>query len=214
MDVVLRVEPLISELRKLSSLLTLSNAQYKLGAEDHGRMGARDALIAVINFVSQAIPDGAELALPLNQLLYGLRDLDAGQVVPLLQPKKVTKRPPAPFATGLFRAMAAVLMELYQRAGMAREVAAAKAARDLTNLGYLDHKQKAISAAQVEDWRDKMRVEQRTKNPAGQRYSRTLAELEKRFPAKPLAAAQYLLDALPAIEPPAVPRIPPIPPHI
>jgi hypothetical protein len=48
---------------------------------DQGRAGVRIALVGVINLLSELYPDDQSLARPLNELLYGLVDLDRGKVV-------------------------------------------------------------------------------------------------------------------------------------
>jgi hypothetical protein len=202
----IHVELLIAELLKLSFLLRVSKVQFKPDADDHGRSGARDALIAAIRFISEALPHGTDLVVSLNQLLYALKDLDAGQVVPLLQPAKINNRPAAALATRLFRSMAAVLMELNQQAGLPRREAAERAARELNGLGYRDEAKQRITATQVENWRDNVKAPPAANDQGAQRYSLALEELQKLFPNKPQEAAKFLLDALPGLEAPTIPR--------
>jgi hypothetical protein len=155
----IRVEPLIAEVWKLAFLLRVSKAQFNPDSDDHGRSGVRNALIAVIYFISRVLPDGPDLASSLNELLLALKDLDVGQVVPMVQRANVENRPPTSRSTLLFRAMAAVLMELNQQAGFPRREAAEKAARELNRAGYRDGpKKQRITAAQVEDWRDNVKA--------------------------------------------------------
>jgi hypothetical protein len=203
-----RVEPLIAELRKLSFLLRVSKAQFYPDADDHGRSGVRNALIAVINFISQVLPDGPDLASSLNELLLALKDLDVGQVVPMVQRANIENRPPISLATLLFRAMAAVLMELNQQAGLSRREAAVKAARELNRLGYRDGAKQRITAAQVEDWRDNVKAPQASNDLGAQRYSLSLEELQRQYPGKPQEAFKFVLDVLPGLSTPTIPGKP------
>jgi hypothetical protein len=201
----IRVEPLIAGLVKLSVMLQVSKYQFRPDAADHGRSGVRNALIAAIHLISEALPDRADLIEPLNQLLYALEDLDAGQVVPLLQPAKIMNRPPVALATRLFRSMAAVLMELNQQAGLPRREAAERAARDLNRLGYSDEAKQRITATQVENWRDNVKAPPSANDPGAQRYSFTLRNLQTLFPDKPQEAAKFFLDVLFDLQAPTIP---------
>lgn len=195
---------LLSDLAKLLNLLKVSKDRFRSDADDHGRSAARDALAAVVQFISEASLEGAELALTLHHLLYGLEDLDAGQVVPMLRPAEISNRPPDPLAARLFQAKAAALMELHRQDRLSRKGAARAAARDLNHCGYRDAKQQPITATQVMNWRNKVKAAQLSKDLAAQRYRTCLAELNARFPKRPREAVAFFLDALPRITPPAI----------
>jgi hypothetical protein len=201
----IRMEPLMAALVKLSVMLQVSKYQFRPDAADHGRSGVRNALIAVIDLITEVFPDRADLVSPLNEVLYALEDLDAGRVVPLLQRAKITNRPPTALATRLFRSMAAVLMDLNQQAGLPRRGAAEKAARDLNRLGHRDEAKQRITATQLETWRDHVKAPPSAKDPGAQRYSLVLRYLQRLFPDKPQEAAKFLLDALPDLQAPKIP---------
>jgi hypothetical protein len=74
------VPGLLGEILKLTALLKASQASFDPDAPDHGRSGVKNALIAFQWFVARVCPNGAELVLPINELLYALEDLDISVV--------------------------------------------------------------------------------------------------------------------------------------
>src|SRR3979409_1698211 len=111
-------ELLLREVANLSILLQISRMQFGPDGTDHGRSGVRNALIGIIHFISTVFVDGDDLVSPLNQLLYGLSDLDKGTVIPLLDRAKIDGRPRHSLLTQRMMAVAAVTMELHQKAGL------------------------------------------------------------------------------------------------
>jgi hypothetical protein len=63
----------------------------RLQPEARARVGK--ALVAAIHLISEVYPKEPSFAFPLNDLLYGLFDLDHGKVVPLLRPVKIANSP-------------------------------------------------------------------------------------------------------------------------
>lgn len=199
---------LVGEFAKLATRLKVSKDRFRPDADDHGRSAARDALAAAIEFISEILPEGAELALPLHQVLYGLKDLDAGQVVPLLQRAEISNRPPDPLVARLFEAKAAALMELHRVAGLSRKEAGRAAARDLNRCGYRDAQRQPITGTQVMHWRDRVKAARLSTDLPAQRYRLCLDGLNALFPNKPREAVAFFLDALPRMIPPAIPQNP------
>jgi hypothetical protein len=123
---------------------------------DQGRAAVRIALVGVINLLSELYPDDQSLARPLNELLYGLVDLDRGKVVPLLKPTKVFNSPGNSLANDLFRAIpAAAMTRLVKGGGMNRNDAAREIASRLTKMGYRDSSGNPIAGRQIAKWRER-----------------------------------------------------------
>lgn len=197
---------LLGEVAKLSLLLRISRMQFNPEADDHGRSGVRNALIGIIHFISTVYGDGYELVSPLNQLLYGLKDLDDGRVIPLLEAATINHRPPDARETQRMKAIAAVAMELHVKAGLSRSDAAAQAARDLDKHGCRDEDDQRITGKQVENWR--YRAREGGSGDLARQYSMILIELEKLFPKQPGQALQVLLDTIAELAPSAIPQNP------
>ena len=104
----------------------------------------------MIQLISAMCPNEVSLLLPLNELLYGLYDLDRGKVVALLGPTKVSHSPGIATSDELFRAMAAAAMTcLVERTAMTRAQAAKDVARRLSRMGYKHPSGKEIKPAQI-----------------------------------------------------------------
>lgn len=140
----------------LISGLQYARSIYMPDGPDHGRFSAKAGLAACIQFALRAVPNGIHLAMPLRELLDGLDELDIGLRSPMLRHK--AKRGGHQNRRGIetFRAMAAVLMEIYIWEGKERDEAAKAAAQELNQHGYRDERGNPISATRVEDWRDRV----------------------------------------------------------
>jgi hypothetical protein len=150
-----RSADLQAALRFCSGALRIAAASYDPSRPADARGCVRIALVGVIQLISELCPNEASVLFPLNELLYGLHDLDHGKVVPLLGPTKVSHSPGNALSDELFRAMAAAAMTcLVERTAMTREQAAKDVARRLSRMGYNHPSGKEIKPAQIADWRE------------------------------------------------------------
>ena len=195
---------LANELQTLSKRLHFAVACFRRSAEGERRPSVRIAVNALSEFVGNVFSLDQDLRLPLNQLLYGLDDLDRGQVVPLLEPTKVRHRAKRSLATGHLRAEGAALMDIYQQGGMARDNAARKAATMLNSAGYRDEREQRITGKNVVRWRDDLKARQRENADDVRRYNTILSWLKLERPNEAEAVAKFLLDALPDLAAPTI----------
>jgi len=200
------LEALAGELEGLSKILRFAADQFRARPADERRPAVRIALYALSNFVGNVFSLDQDLRQPLNELLYGLNDLDHGQVVPLLKSAKVSHRAKGALSTGFLRAGAAALMDLHQQAGMPRKQAAQHAATKLNEHGYRDDKGGRVAAKEVERWRDEMKSPQDKGDLAVERYKFVLEWLKSSHPDEPKKAAEFLLDALLDLISPSIPK--------
>lgn len=182
-----------AKLGELLASLMVVRKNFDAFAPDHGRASICHALLAISDYISAIMPQRPDLVHPLRELLYGLKDLDRGTVVPLLEPAEINHRPPNSYSDELLRADAAVLMELKYQAGAERKVAADMVARRLNRLGYRDGGS-PITGKRVAAWRDKLSKMAWTKDIAVQRYSFALKALAAKYPNDPASAYKFYLD--------------------
>jgi hypothetical protein len=102
-------------------------AVAKLGATLHGaatsnaeqpqdvRKVAANILVKVIDLILELYPDHPDWVIPLNQLLFGLKDLDRGKPNSLFEAVKLENRPPNNVADVLFRAIPAAAMTVLMK---------------------------------------------------------------------------------------------------
>ena len=175
--------------RPLSELLaSLMHARrnFDPSESDYGRAGIYQALLGIIDYITAVIPHRPDLLIPLRELLYGLRSLDDGTTVPLLQAVELDHRPPNGISQDLLRADAAVLMELkvmelrLQKKPKFRDEAANMVAHLLNRLGLRDGGDRIIGK-QVAAWRDQMKKGVQKPDFAVKRYFWTLGELRADF---------------------------------
>jgi hypothetical protein len=169
------------------------------------RKVAGNILIKVIDLILELYPEHPEWIIPLDQLLFGLRDLDRGKSNNLFQPLKLDHRPPNTIADMIFRAIPAAAMTiLMKKARVKRTEAAATIARKLNKLGYRDGSGALIKGNQVAQWREDVTARQ-PRELAARRYYDALKEVEA---LEPQAAVTFLLNALPSLPPPHFPQNP------
>lgn len=185
---------------RLKGMLELAQEMYFSEDPNRDRIAARTALAACINFVLVTVPDSIDLLLPLRELNYALHELDQGHVRAILKREVKRGRKETAISVVAFRATAAVLMELYSRNAVGRGQAAAAAAERLAELGYRDERNRPITAAQVEDWRDK--VKEGGDSIGVKRFRKSLEVLHNIVPNDPERAIQFVLDSLSAIRRP------------
>lgn len=189
----------VQDILKLTFLMRASLAMFDPDGPDHGRKGVKNALVAFQWFVARCCPDGTDLVLPINELLYAIHDLDNGRLSPMFHHTVSGGRPPTAFSDKLFRATAAVLMTLYQDPKLGDGDPATMVARKLNRLGYRDDQKKKITGVQVNAWRNEFRSSKGRKTTEGQQYQRTLSELSKLHPSDPKSAIRLVLSTMPAM---------------
>jgi hypothetical protein len=199
---------LACELETLSKRLRFAVEKFRTRSESERRPAVRIAVNALSEFVGNVFSLDQDLRLPLNQLLYGLDDLDRGQVIPMFEPTKVRHRARRSLTTGHLRAGGAALMDIYQQGGIARDNAAGKAAIKLNGAGYRDEKGQRITGKNVVRWRDDLRARQSENADDVRRYNTILSLFKIEHPKEAETAAQFLLDALPDLVAPTIPRNP------
>ena len=202
-----RSAELQAAVRFCSGALRMAAAGYDPSQPADARACVRIAVVGMIQLISAMCPNEVSLLLPLNELLYGLYDLDRGKVVALLGPTKVSHSPGIATSDELFRAMAAAAMTcLVERTAMTRAQAAKDVARRLSRMGYKHPSGKEIKPAQIVDWREKMMTELAAENRAVGRYQTALYWVKDE---EPQAALTFLLNALPGVSPARNPKKPP-----
>lgn len=186
-------------LANLLTALVVARKQLDPSAHDHGRSAVCHALRATVDYISGVADKRPDLVVPLRVLLYGLKNLDDGIVVSLLKAKTFGNRPPDPTSTRLFRADAAVLMQLKFEEGSKLDVAGGIVARHLNRLGYQDRK-KAITGRRVVVWRETVMGLAGTEDIGAGRYQFALKMLMGLFPDDPKAAFDCFLDMMPDLD--------------
>lgn len=185
------------------ALGTASN--YQPAERDHGRAGVVTALVGVNQLIAALFPDKPALPMPLIDLACALKDLDRGIVGPLLRPAKVSHRPPNALSDELFRSLPAAAMTLFMQGGLKRDDAGRTVASRIGKMGYRDASGNRISSVQIAKWREKMMTERASENLAVARYQLALKQVQGKDPAD---AAGLVLDSLPALYPPQMPKTP------
>lgn len=181
---------------RLMKSLVLARESFDPSAPDHGRKAIYQALLATITFVSETNPDRPDLLQPLQEMLYALRDLDRGTVHPLLEPVSIAHRPPNSNSDELFRASAAILMELKIQQRIGRMVAAELVARRLNERGYRNGHDR-LTGKHIAAWRDMARQGTGASDLGGQRYRFVLERLKASFSGNPENAFAFYLDVIP-----------------
>jgi hypothetical protein len=133
------------------------------------------ALFGLIRLISDVFPKESRFALPLNELLYGLMDLDRGKVVPLLSPAKTPNNPGSALADDLFRAIPAAAMTCLMQGNVMKRIPASQdILKRLKRMGTTHLSGKQITAGQIVKWREKMMTELASEDPAVARYELSL----------------------------------------
>jgi hypothetical protein len=192
-------------LAELLACLVQARKRFDPSGPDHGRAGVYQALLGIMEYFAVVIPSRPDLAVPLRELLYALRGLDNGTIVPLVQAVELDHRPPNPISQDLLRADAAVLMELKRQAGEGRKAAAETVARRLNRLGFRDGGQRIIGK-RVAAWRDQMRRAVQEPDFDAKRYFWILGKLKDRFPKDPQAAFEFFLDCMTDLDTRTIPN--------
>lgn len=189
---------------KLGDTLQASSEYNATNPEDLRKVAA-NILIKMIDLVLELYPRNPEWAIPLNHLLYGLKDLDRGKPNALFEPVKLDHGPPNTIADVIFRAIPAAAMTCLMENGVKRTPAAETIARRLNKLGYRDRSGGRIRASHVEQWREEAMSRRPKERLAAQRYWDALNEVKG---MRPEQAVSYLLDSLQSLPPPHFPKDP------
>jgi hypothetical protein len=199
-----RSAAIIAAIGNLGATLHASSL-YNAKAPQDVRKAAANILIKVIDVILEFYPKNPEWVIPLNQLLYGLRDLDRGKRNRLFEPVKLDNRPPNTIADVIFRAIPAAAMTILTKKGRVKRTEAAEmVAKRLNKMGYRDRSGGPFKGIHVAQWREDI-MAQRPREVAARRYRDALHEVEAMAPAE---AVTYLLAALPNLPPPHFPENP------
>jgi hypothetical protein len=202
-----RVAELVPAILNFRTELLTASLGFRPESSTQARGCANNALVGVIKFVLHLFPNDPTSALPLNELLYGLEDLDHGKVTPLLEPARVPNNPGVSLSEDLFRATVAAGMSVMMTGRrMKRAEAARHVARGLSKIGCKHASGKAITPMQIGKWREKMMRERAAESRAVQRYQMVLKELAGK---DPIQGASMLLDSLASVSPSNFPKKPP-----
>ncbi|MBV8400493.1 MAG: hypothetical protein JOZ17_17390 [Acetobacteraceae bacterium] len=138
-----------------------------------------------------------------------MADLEHGKVTPMLQARKVGHRPRGSHEREVVRATAAAALDVMVVGGIKKKEAARLVARELAELGYRDPPGRRITAAKVEDWRERMMTDLPSENVAVGRFRRARQHFQEAPPSDPRAQAMAMLRNLASITPPARQETPP-----
>jgi hypothetical protein len=94
-----------SGLQIFSNAIQEASKRYSPDAPNQAREAIGIALVGVIQLISDLHPEEPSLPRPLNELLYGLRDLNRGKVASLFKLTKVSHSPGIALSEDLFRAV-------------------------------------------------------------------------------------------------------------
>lgn len=192
-----------TQLNAALQFFSLAVQSYDPNRPDHGRSGARNTLVAVIQLLAVLFPNTPALPIALQDLLQGLVDLDRGRVIPLLKPLKTGGAPPKALQEDLLRALPAAAMTCLMEGGqMARIDAAREVASRLSRLGY---RLGRIPHGRIAKWREEMMRESARENLAVQRYQHALKAV-KEMGMDATAAVSFLLGNLPLLYPAEFPK--------
>jgi hypothetical protein len=201
-----RVGELVPALLNFRTDLLTASVGFRPDPPTQARGCAKNALVGVIKFVLHLFPNEPTLALPLNELLYGLEDLDHGKVTPLLEPVRVPNSPGVALSEDLFRATVAAGMSVLMAGRKMKRVEAARhIARGLSKIGCKHASGEPITPVQIGKWREKMMRERAAESRAVQRYQMVLRELAEKEPLQ----AVNLLDSLDGVSRLNFPKKPP-----
>jgi hypothetical protein len=157
-----QLEALTAACRKISNTLPDGSRQFYKRSGDGGRATAIMQLDAVIDFFEALLGDGT-LTLPLQALLWTLKDLDAGIVGPMAKPKPISNRPPDISSRKATRQYAAVTMQLLMDIVPDKRPAAEAVAKILRQAGIALKRTRnddsIIDWKTVAKWRDQVQAE-------------------------------------------------------
>jgi hypothetical protein len=199
-----RSAAIIAAVAKLAGTLHASVTSDAKRPQDLRKVAA-NILIKVIDLVLELYPDHPEWVIPLNQLLFGLKDLDRGKPNVLFETAKLNNRPPNTISDMIFRAIPAAAMTILTKKDRVKRAEAAEMiAKRLNKMGYRDRLGGPFKGIHVAQWREDI-MAQRPRELAARRYQDALHEVEAMAPAE---AVTYLLGSLLSLPPPHFPQNP------
>jgi hypothetical protein len=202
-----RAAELQGAVRFFFDAIQMAAINYDPSQPEDARKSLAIALVGATHLVSAMYPNEPSFIRPLNELLYGLIDLDHGKVVPFLKPTKVPHSPGNSLADELFKAIpAAAMTRLVDAKLMTRDEAARDIARRLKKAGVGELSGKPITAAQIIKWRERMMEGLPSESFAVARYRLALQWVKN---WKPQAAVEFLLRSLIDLTAPKNPKNPP-----
>jgi hypothetical protein len=190
-----------------SRAIQMAAINYDPSQPEDVRKSLAIALVGAIHLISAMHPNEPSFMRPLNELLYGLMDLDHGKVVAFLKAAKVPHSPGNSLADELFKAIPSAAMTcLVDARLMTREGAAQDIARRLARAGLEQLSGKPITDRQIKKWRERMMEGLPSESFAVARY-RWALEWVKNW--EPRAAVEFLLRSLIDLTAPKNPKNPP-----
>jgi hypothetical protein len=179
-----QLEAFTAAYRKISNALPDGTRQFYKRSGDGGRAAAITQLDAVIDFFEALLGDGT-LTLPLQALLWTLKDLDAGIVGPMAKEKPISNRSPDTTLRKATKAYAATTMQFLMdiSADKRKRPAAEAVAKILGQAGMTIKRTRSddsiIDWNTVAEWRDQILAE--IKQNPGSLYSHNLKVWRKRL---------------------------------
>jgi len=121
-----QLEALAAACGKLADAQKEGTRQFYKRSGDGGRAAAIMQLDAAIYFIEAFVCGDGTLTLPLQALLWALRDLDEGAVAPIVKPRALSNRPPDISSRKVTQLYAVVTMQLLMDIGSDKRPAANK----------------------------------------------------------------------------------------
>jgi hypothetical protein len=146
--IVLRLYEKLARLQNELDIAFLVADQQSDPAFERARY--QEALRAIGNFLEAISLD--RHSAKLLDLAIALADLDHGATAPMLQPRRIENRAPAPTKTWIGRAHVALSIEAFAFAGESREAAAAHIAKEVPALATLATKKAKTLRTVVLSW--------------------------------------------------------------
>jgi hypothetical protein len=185
-----QLEALAAACGKLSHALEEGTRQHYKRSDDSSRAAAIMQLEAAIYFIGAFDCTDGILTLPLQQLLWTLKDLDAGIVGPMAEKKPISNRAPDIVSRKATQMYAAVTMQLWMDVGSDKRPAgeavkrpAAEAVAKILGQAGITLKRtrgddKIIGWKTVADWRDQVqtKIKQEPDSAFALTYKRILKE--------------------------------------
>ncbi len=182
-----QLEALAAASEKLANAQREGTRQFYKRSDDGGRALAIMQFEAAIYFIEAFNCGDGRDTLPLQQLLWALKDLDAGAVAPIVKPRALSNRAPDISARKATRMYAMVTMQLLMDFGSGKKPAAEAVAKILGQAGITIKRtrndDRIIDWKTVAKWRDQIQTEikQEPDSPFALSCQRILGEGRERL---------------------------------